>query len=413
MASVCIKTLSIFPQSNPRHTSAVISESRKGYSPPYSTVAGQAPCRGWAVPKLWRTRLHSRVDSLLLRSHLQLSGSSEAAPAGNEAVLHQGLLVHILPREKSQGGLLSPTLPGRGGIQLQTQHIHHTWEAGEASIRQCHVLLVSHAEHCSFCQFSNTWETHSEALNNVKIVVGSRGQRGGSALGKEPFHPASSADPLCPHLPEMLSGPSTCPSQKSCILTNDTQNTSGLWGWFPGNPRVSITVRDAALIPALDGSCHCCHWCQAAHREQFRVQAWTISTQKGGEGAGRRGWLSRMPQGTAPALGLCCSPDHRDKDRRTDWVRGVGRSWAVQDDFLQHQSVSICATDEDRKLNLHTQTQIHRSQGYAAHSLDMNAPDWGCRRGFLVMWTLTDCTTGCNLLIQPTQKASDCCGPCS
>lgn len=41
----------------------------------------------------------SRVTSSLLRSHLQLSRSSEAAPAGSEAVLDQGLLLHVTREE--------------------------------------------------------------------------------------------------------------------------------------------------------------------------------------------------------------------------------------------------------------------------------------------------------------------------
>lgn len=142
------------------------------------------------------------------------SGAACSFPAARRQLLPAARLCWIkgcwftsCQEEMSQRGLLSPTLPGHGGSQLQTQYIHYPWEVRQASTRQCHVLLVSHAGHFSFCQFSNTWEVHPVALNNVKIVVGSEGQEDGAALGKGPFHPASAADPLCPHPPEALHMP--------------------------------------------------------------------------------------------------------------------------------------------------------------------------------------------------------------
>lgn len=98
-------------------TAALISAHAAGQ-------AATAPWRGWDVPKPWRTRPHNGVAGLPLRSHPRLSGSSEAAPG-------PGLLSARLcwikdcwftsrQEEMSQRGLLSPALPGRDGIQLQT-----------------------------------------------------------------------------------------------------------------------------------------------------------------------------------------------------------------------------------------------------------------------------------------------------
>lgn len=98
-------------------TAALISAHAAGQ-------AATAPWRGWDVPKPWRTRPHNGVAGLPLRSHPRLSGSSEAAPGPG---LPSARLCWIKDcwftsrqEEMSQRGLLSPTLPGRDGIHLQT-----------------------------------------------------------------------------------------------------------------------------------------------------------------------------------------------------------------------------------------------------------------------------------------------------
>lgn len=178
----------------------------EGLQPPYSTRA-----RPGSHGSVERLRCAKAVEDTAAR------GVTCSFPAARRQLLPAARLCWIRDccssARQEEMRAPEPALPGRGGIQLQTQHIRHPWEAREASIRQCHVLLVSHAGHFSFCQFSRTWEEHPVALNNVKVVVGSEGLKDWSALGKGPFHPASAADPLCPHLPEIQSGPSTCLSQ--------------------------------------------------------------------------------------------------------------------------------------------------------------------------------------------------------
>lgn len=185
-----------------------------------------------SLQHVWRARQPGlRGEAELCQScggHSRAAGRSSGAtcsfPAARGQLLPAAGLCWIRDccftsrqEEMSQRGLLSPHCCGAARIP----HTAGSWWAPAADsaypsalgsqgmpIRQCHVLLVSHAGHFAFCQFSNTWKAHPEVLNNIKVMVGSGGKKDGSALGKGPFYSASAADSLCPHLPEILPAPS-------------------------------------------------------------------------------------------------------------------------------------------------------------------------------------------------------------
>lgn len=111
MASICHKKLHPYPHRALLDTLLLSFQSlERAAALLTACVTGQAaraPWRGWAVPKLWRAQQGGRPQ---LRSHLQLSGSSGAAPAGSGAVLDQGLLLHVTPRGNEPARAAEPTL---------------------------------------------------------------------------------------------------------------------------------------------------------------------------------------------------------------------------------------------------------------------------------------------------------------
>lgn len=214
MASVSHKrALSISAQSTPRHASALLSESGKDCSPHFSTRS-----RPGSHGSMERLRCAKAVEDTTAQrggrvaapeppaAFRQLGGSSWPWAAVSEAVLDQGLLVHVTPRGNEPARSAEPyTARSRWDPSADIVHIRHPWEAREALTRQCHVLLVNHTGHVSICQFSKRREARPVALNNVMMVVcGSEGQKGWSALEERPpspFLPASATDPFClqPH----------------------------------------------------------------------------------------------------------------------------------------------------------------------------------------------------------------------
>lgn len=100
------KTLLISPQNTLWHTSALISKSGKGCSPPYGTCdrpGSQGSWGGWDVLRLWRAGAHSGAGSSLLRSHCSF-------PAARLHWDRDCCFTHARGNEPEQAA--EPTLPG-------------------------------------------------------------------------------------------------------------------------------------------------------------------------------------------------------------------------------------------------------------------------------------------------------------
>lgn len=189
MASISHKrALSTSTERTPRHAPALISEPGEESSPHFST--GGRPGSPGSVERLRHAK--AVEDTTAQRggqlaapeppaAFRQLGGSSSPWAAGSQAVLGQGLLIHVTPRGNKPARSAEPYAARRDG---QTQRTSITpGKLGGTLVRQCHVLPMNHKGHFPICQLFKRWEVHPVALSNVVMVVrGSEGQKGWSAL---------------------------------------------------------------------------------------------------------------------------------------------------------------------------------------------------------------------------------------